>query len=175
MAVWEVPEPPWSAKPRIEVVCAEDDGDVGVDAALYDAHQVVEQSLGDVFDVRGTGAHVSVVHGGEHGGEGVAGGADRVFGVALLGLEAVVDAYDIVVIVEEHGVGLEDERGVVAGFRTALLRKFHQLSGGFLFRFGDARLLGFNVLAGFFYDGGVGFLQEVERALRNAFRNAFSL
>ena len=76
---------------------------------------------------------------------------------------------------EEHGVGLEDERGVVAGFRTALLRKFHQLSGGFLFRFGDARLLGFNVLAGFFYDGGVGFLQEVERALRNAFRNAFSL
>ena len=72
-------------------------------------------------------------------------------------------------------MGLEDERGVVAGLFAALLGEFHQLGGGFLFRFGDARLLRFNVLAGFFYDGGVGFLQEVERTVRNAFGNAGTL
>ena len=133
------------------------------------------QSLGDVFDVRGTGAHVSVVHGGEHGGEGVAGGANGVFGVALFGLKAVVDAFDIVVIVEEHGVGLEDERGVVTGLFAAFFREGKQLSGGFLLRFGDARFLGFDVLTGLFHDGGVRFLKEIERAFRNAFGNAFSL
>ena len=139
-----------------QVVGGQDHGDLGIDAALDDAHQIVENAGGHVLDVGGAGAHIGVVHGGEHGGELLAGLLDRVLHVAALGLQRVHHALHKVLVLHEHGVGLKEDGSLVAGLLAALLGQIVQLLDGLLLGLGQAGLLGLDVSALELGHGGVG-------------------
>jgi hypothetical protein len=92
-----------------------------VDAPFGHAHQVVAHTAGHVPDVGGTGLHVGVVHLRQHGGELLPGQLHRPLGGAGLFHQGGVHAVAKVLVLDKHGVGLEQQGGVRSGFLPGLL------------------------------------------------------
>ena len=113
-----------------EVVGGENDGDLGVDAALHDAEQDADDAAGDVLDVGGAGLHVGVVHRSEHLRELGAGVGHNGLGVAALFLDPGLDGLLVVEVLAHHLVGLEQEGGLVAGLGSGLLGELAELVDG---------------------------------------------
>ena len=101
---------------------------LSVPAAMEDAHH----PLGDVLHIGGAGLHVFIVHLGEHPGKIVAGGGHRVLCIDLLGFDDVFHGIVEVIVLQHHGMHLENGRIDLAHFLQRLLIQCLELfDGGF--------------------------------------------
>ena len=131
---------------RGQVVRRQDHGHGAVDAALHHAGQYADDAAGDVLHVGGAGLHIGVVHLGEHVRELGGDVGDGGLGVQLFILDQALDGLDVVVVLGHHLVGLEQERGLLAGLLEGLFIQLAQLVDGLFLGGLEAVPLGRGVL-----------------------------
>ena len=145
-----------------KIVGGEDDGHLGVDAALHHAQKDPDNTAGDVLDVGGSCLHVAVVHGGEHLGKLGAHVGDDGLGIAAFFLDPGLNGFLVVQVLAHHLVGLEQERSLVAGFLSGLLGQLAELIDGLGLGGLEAGPFGFAVCHLIAADGALDALEEVE-------------
>ena len=158
-----------------QIVGAQNHRLLRVEAAGGDPHEVVEDTPGHVPHVRGPGLHVGVVHVDKHLRELDASLLHGVLDAAALLPQGAHDGGHIVLIVHEHGVGLKEDGGLVAGLPPALFRQNLQLGLGLLLGLRQAPLLLLQVLRRALDDGGVRPVVKVDRAVLHAGGDALAL
>ena len=157
-----------------QIVRRQDHRLLGIDTALHNAHEVIEKPLGHILNVGGSCLHVGVVHGGKHGCKLLACHHDGVLRVALLFLHGAQNGIHIILVLDEHGVGLKQDCGFIAGFLPAVLRQNLQLGDGFLLRLSQPGLLRFHI-RGNLLDLLLGTLIEINVSLEDALGNTLAL
>ena len=157
-----------------QIVRSQQNGNIGIDAALNDTAEDAQNAGADVLNVGSTTLHISIVHGGEHIGK-LSG--DLVNGI--LSVVAVVDhALDglfVVQILSHHLVSLEQESSLIAGFDTGLLSQLTQLIDGHGLCALEAQPLGVGIFNSVVGNLGLGAAVEIQRAHANAGRDALAL
>ena len=158
-----------------QVVGGQDHRLLRVDAAVHDAHEIVQNPPGHVLDVRRPGLHIGVVHGGQHGGELLPGDLHGPFGGAALLLQRRVHAVAEILILHEHGVGLEEHGGLVPRLLPGLVRQGVELLHGLCLGLLQAALLLLQPGGLGVGRHGLGPLIEVDGALYHAFGHPLPL
>ena len=72
------------------------------------SRQIGNDTVGDVPHVSRTSLHIGIVHGGEHLGEVVRRHGYRILGIDFLGVDDVLNALVVVLILQHHHVNLKD-------------------------------------------------------------------
>ena len=157
-----------------QIVRRQDHRLLGIDAALHNAHEVIEKPLGHILNVRGSCLHVRIVHGGKHGGKLLARHHHGVLRVALLFLHGAGDGIHIILVLDEHSMGFKQDGGLIAGFLPAVLRQHLQLGNGFLLCLSQTGFLRLHI-RGELFDLLLGTLIEIKVSLENALGNALTL
>ena len=82
----------------------------------FDAHQIAQQPVADVLDIRGTSFKIRVVHRVKHRVELIDDGFRRRFRVDFVVFDRLGDRADKFRVFEEHAVGVENCRFFLAHF-----------------------------------------------------------
>ena len=147
---------------RGQIVGREDDGHVGVDAALHNAGENGDDAGGNVLHVGGAGLHVAVVHGGEHLCKLGGNIGDHGFGVLLFVLDELLDGLLVVEVLGHELVGLKEHGGLVACLFAGFLGQHAQLLDGLGLGGLEAGPFGVDIDDLIAVDGGLGALIEIE-------------
>ena len=90
-----------------QIVRCQNNRHIRVDAAVHNSQQIVQNTLGYVFDVCSTSLHISIVHCCKHGSKLDACLLDGILCIAELFFNESGHAFHKVIVLHEHCVGFE--------------------------------------------------------------------
>ena len=160
---------------RSQIVRCQNNRNIGINAACDNTAQDADDTGGDVLDVRRTRLHIGVIHGCEHLCKLLRNLRNRIFRVDALAFDHIIDAVDVIQIIQHHLMRLKQRSAFLADLSNCLVIQFGKLLHRSLARVLKALLLRFRVGNRSLYDLSAAAAVEIDGAVSNALGHAFSL